>query len=97
MAKTLREYSVPSSSHIPTGMNSDQGNDGFELKSGLVNLVQANPFCGKASEDANAHLHNFLEVSSTINHRGATMANVRLQLFPTKQTSLLGMSVLMHS
>ena len=97
MAKTLREYSVPSSSHIPTRMNSDQGNDGFELNSGLVNMVQANPFCGKASEDANAHLQNFVEVSSTINHRGATMANVRLRLFPIKQTSLLGMSVLMHS
>jgi hypothetical protein len=97
MAKTLREDYVPSSSHIATGMNSDQGNDGFELKSGLVNMVQANPFCGKASEDANAHLQNFLEVSCTINHRSATMANVRLRLFPIKQTSLLGMSVLMHS
>ena len=55
MAKTPRQYSAPSSSHIPTGLNNDQGNDGFELKSGLVNMVQASPFCGKASEDANAH------------------------------------------
>ena len=37
MAKTLRQYSAPSSSHIPTGLNNDQGNDGFELKSGQVN------------------------------------------------------------
>jgi len=87
MAKTLRQYSAPSSSHIPTGLNNDQGNDGFELKSGLVNMIQASPFCGKASEDANAHLQNFLEVSSTINPRGITMDNVRLQLFPF---SLLG-------
>ena len=43
--------------HIPTGLNQDQaGNDGFELKTGLVNMVQASPFCRKASEDANAHL-----------------------------------------
>ena len=41
----------------------------------------------KASEDANTHLQNFLEVSSTINPRGTTMDNVRLQLFPF---SLLG-------
>src|SRR6185437_11620364 len=87
MAKTLRQYSVPSSSHIPTGLNNDQGNDGFELKSGLVNMVQASPFCGKALEDANAHLQNFLEVSSIINPRDTTMDNVRLRLFPF---SLLG-------
>ena len=87
MAKTLRQYLAPSSSHIPTGLNNDQGNDGFELKSGLVNMVQASPLCGKSLEDANAHLQNFLEVSSTINPRGTTMDNVRLRLFPF---SLLG-------
>ena len=50
-------------------------------------MVQASPFCGKASEDARAHLQNFLEVSSIINPRGITMDNVRLRLFPF---SLLG-------
>ena len=45
-------------------------------------MVQASPFCGKASEDAHAHLQNFLEVSSIINPRGTTMDNVRLRLFP---------------
>ena len=78
MAKTLRQYSAPSSGHIPNGLNNDQGNHGFELKSGLVNMVQVSPFCGKASEDANAHLQNFLEVSSTINPKGSTMDNICL-------------------
>ena len=82
MAKTLRQYLATSSSHIPTVLNNDQGNDGFEVKSGLVNMVQASPFYGMASEDANAHLQNFLEVSSTINPRGTTMDNVHLRLFP---------------
>ena len=50
-------------------------------------MVQASSFCGKASEDANAHLQNFLEVSNTINRRGTTMDNVHLRLFPF---SLLG-------
>jgi hypothetical protein len=81
MAKTLHQYSASSSSHIPTGLNTDQGNDGFELKTGLVNMVQVSPFCEKAFEDANAHLQNFLEVSSTINPRGTTMDNVHLRLF----------------
>ena len=85
--KTLRQFSAPSNSHIPTGLTNDQGTDGFEIKTGLVNMVQASPFCGKASEDANAHLQNFLEVSSIINPRGTTMDNVHLRLFPF---SLLG-------
>lgn len=85
--RTLRQYSAPSSTHIPMGLNNDRGTEGFELKTGLVNMVQASPFCGKATEDANAHLQNFLEVSSTINPKGTTMDNVRLRLFPF---SLLG-------
>ena len=50
-------------------------------------MVQASPFCGKASEDTNARLQNFLEVSSIINPKGTTMDNIRLRLFPL---SLLG-------
>jgi hypothetical protein len=37
----------------------------FELKPSLINMVQATPFSGKAYKDASAHLHNFLEISST--------------------------------
>ena len=85
--KTLRQFSAPSNSHIPTGLTNDQGTGGFEIKTGFVNMVQASPFCGKASEDANAHLQNFLEVSSIINPKGTTMDNIRLWLFPF---SLLG-------
>jgi hypothetical protein len=78
--KTLRQFSAPSSSHIPIGLHQEQaGNNSFELKTGLVNMVQASPFCG-TSEDANAHLQNFLEVSNTINPKGTTMDIVRLRL-----------------
>ena len=109
--KTLRQFSALSSSHIPTGLNINQaGNDGFELKIGLVNMVQASPFCGKASEDANAHLQNFLEVSNTINPKGTTLDDIRLRQFrshcsgrprrgsiPTRNISLHGKLVRMHS
>ena len=84
---TLRQFSALSNSHIPTGLNNYQGTDGFEIKTFLVNMVQASPFYGKASEDANTHLQNFMEVSSIINPRGTTMDNIRLRLFPF---SLLG-------
>ena len=51
------------------------------MKTRLVNMVQASPFCGKSSEDANAHLQNFLEVSNAINPKGTTMDVVCLWLF----------------
>ena len=49
--------------------------------------LSSSPFCGKAAEDANAHIQNFLEVSSTINPRGTMVDNVCLRRFPF---SLLG-------
>jgi hypothetical protein len=44
--------------------------------------VQQSPFCGKASEDANAHLQHFLEICSTFTIRGVTQDVVPLHLFP---------------
>jgi hypothetical protein len=45
-------------------------------------MVQQSPFCGKASEDANAHLQHFLEINSTFTIRGVTQDAVPLCLFP---------------
>jgi hypothetical protein len=50
-------------------------------------MVQQSPCCGKASEDANAHLQHFLEICSTFTIQGVTQDAVRLHLFPF---SLLG-------
>ena len=46
MARTLHDYSTPA-------VNTRNGN--FELRTGLLTMVQANQFCGLPSEDANAH------------------------------------------
>ena len=54
--KTLCDFSVPSAANVATGPNADVGDMNFELKSSLINMVQASPFCGKPNEDANAHL-----------------------------------------
>ena len=79
--KTICEFTVPSSSNIPTGPSVTVG-DGFELKPGVIHMVQASPFCGLASEDANSHLQQFLEICSTFTIKGATTDAVRLRLFP---------------
>ena len=42
--KTVHQFSAPSSSHIPIGLSNYQGNEGFELKTGLLNMVQAKMF-----------------------------------------------------
>jgi hypothetical protein len=44
-------------------------------------MVQQSPFCGKASEDANAHLQHFLEICNIFTIRGVTQDAVRLHLF----------------
>ena len=63
------------------------GDVNFELKIGLIMMVQANPFYGLPSEDANAHLQHFLELCDTIIMKDVTSKIIRLCLFPF---SLLG-------
>ena len=79
--KTLRDFSVPSAANVATGPNVDVGDMNFELKSSLINMVQASPFCGKPNKDANAHLQNFLELCKTVTIRGVTVDAIRLCLF----------------
>src|SRR6185369_12755191 len=64
--KTLHEFSVPSTDSVATGPNINVGDVNFELKSILINMVQASQFCGKRNEDANAYLQNFLELCDTV-------------------------------
>ena len=85
--KTLRDFSVPSAANVATGPNVDDGDLNFELKSSLINMVQASPFCGKPNEDTNALFQNFLELCKTVTIRGVTADAIRLCLFPF---SLLG-------
>ena len=75
--KTIRDYSAPSNINVKEGPI--VAIDGaFELKPALINMVQASPFCGKPSEDANAHLQHFLEICSTFTIKGVTADAIRL-------------------
>ena len=65
-------FSVPSAANVATGPNAVVGDVNFELKSSLINMVQASPFCGKPNEDANSHLQNFLEICKTVTIRGCS-------------------------
>jgi len=82
--KTLQEFSAPSLENIPIGprFEVEEGAPEFELKSSLINLVQATKFSGRAHEDVSAHLQNFLENGSTIRINGVDKDIILLRLFP---------------
>jgi hypothetical protein len=58
--KTLSEFSAPTTANIRTGPETNVGENGFELKPALINMVQASQFFGKAHEDISAYLQHFL-------------------------------------
>ena len=79
--KSLCKFSAPTTANIRTRPITDVGENGFELKPALINMVQANQFCLKAHEDASAHLQHFLEICSTFTIRGVTRDAILLHLF----------------
>jgi hypothetical protein len=84
--KTLCGFSAPTTNNIRTGPTEDIDRP-LELKPALINMVQASQFCGKAHEDASAHLQHFLEIYSTFTIKDVPRDAILLRLFPF---SLLG-------
>ena len=82
MAKSLRNYSVPNVANVPTGPAVNIGDKNFELRTGLIAMVQASPFCGLPNEDTNAHLQYFLELCDTSVIKDVAPDAIRLCLFP---------------
>jgi hypothetical protein len=63
--KCINDFSALSRANVKTSAETNIRDGSFELKPTLINMVQQSPFCGKALEDANAHLQHFLEICST--------------------------------
>ena len=85
--RTLHEFSTPTTANIHIGPTINIGDNGFELKPALINMVQASQFCGKAHEDVSAHLQHFLKICSTFTIKEVTQDAILLCFFPF---SLLG-------
>jgi hypothetical protein len=75
------DFLAPSSSNVRTGPEMNFRDDSFKLKRALIKRVQQSLYCGKASEDVNAHLQHFLEICSTFTMQVVTHDVVRLRLF----------------
>nr|GEU60538.1 reverse transcriptase domain-containing protein [Tanacetum cinerariifolium] len=53
----------------------------FELKHGLINLVQNKKFLGHYKEDPHAHIHYFNKITSTIRVPNVPSSSIKLMLF----------------
>jgi hypothetical protein len=80
--KSLREFSIPAIANVPIGPAVNLRDKNFELQTRLITMVQASPFCGLPSEDANAHLQQFLELCDTIIIKDIAPEAIKLRLFP---------------
>ncbi|GJX56509.1 reverse transcriptase domain-containing protein [Tanacetum coccineum] len=56
--------------------------DHFEIKTNLLQLVQANPFYGRKSENPNAHINSFKRITSTLRFRNVANDVIKLMMFP---------------
>ena len=54
----------------------------FELKPGLITMVQQNQFTGHPTEDPNEHLSIFLRMANTVKVNGVRPGVIKLHLFP---------------
>ena len=82
MVKTLHDYFIPIVASMPVGLAVNTRNGNFELRTGLIMMVQTNQFSGLPSEDANTHLQHFLELCDTIIIKDVAPESIRLRLFP---------------
>ncbi|GJZ32495.1 hypothetical protein Tco_0577931 [Tanacetum coccineum] len=56
--------------------------DHFEIKTNLLQLVQANPFYGRQSENPHAHINSFKRITSTLRFRNVPNDVIKLMMFP---------------
>ena len=79
--KSIHKFSAPTTDNIRTrpAVNIERT---FELKPGLINMVQANQFYGKAHEDASALLQHFLKICSMFTIQDVPRDAILLRLFP---------------
>ncbi|XP_038976653.1 uncharacterized protein LOC120107448 [Phoenix dactylifera] len=81
--RLLGDYAVPNVNGAqPSIVRPTVNANNFEIKPGLIQMVQQEQFGGGPSEDPHAHLANFLEICDTIKMNGVSDDAIRLRLFP---------------
>jgi hypothetical protein len=54
----------------------------YEIKPALLNLVMKEQFSGASTDDAAAHLHNFVELCEMQKYENVDSDIIKLKLFP---------------
>ncbi|GJT96882.1 hypothetical protein Tco_1092400 [Tanacetum coccineum] len=54
----------------------------FEIKTNLLQLVQANPFHGLENKNPHAHINSFKRITSTLRFRNVPNDVIKLMMFP---------------
>ncbi|GJW03232.1 hypothetical protein Tco_1562088 [Tanacetum coccineum] len=55
--------------------------DHFEIKTNLLQLVQANPFYGRENDNPHAHINSFKRITSTLRFRNVPNDVIKLMMF----------------
>ncbi|CAM8950414.1 unnamed protein product [Rhodiola kirilowii] len=81
--RTLGDYITPrvtgfQSAIAPPGIE----NNTWELKTGLIQMVQSNQFSGRMNEDPHQHLKWFVQMCNTVKTNGVPPESYYLRLFP---------------
>ncbi|CAM8892596.1 unnamed protein product [Rhodiola kirilowii] len=81
--RTLGDYTVPrvsgfQSAIAPPGI----ANNTWEIKTGLIQMVQNNQFLGRMNEDPHQHLKRFVQMCNTVKTNGVPPESYYLRLFP---------------
>ncbi|CAM8944881.1 unnamed protein product [Rhodiola kirilowii] len=81
--RTLGDYTTPrvtgfQSAIAPPGIEANT----WELKTGLIQMVQNSQFSGRVNEDPHHHLKRFVQMCNTVKTNGVSSESYYLRLFP---------------
>ncbi|GJX17209.1 hypothetical protein Tco_0218041 [Tanacetum coccineum] len=80
--RTMRNYSKPHEGYEDAIVIPEITANNFEIKHGLLNLVQNKQFFGNDKEDPHAHIRYFNKITSTMKIPNVPNTSVKLMLFP---------------
>ncbi|CAM8982836.1 unnamed protein product [Rhodiola kirilowii] len=83
MRRTLGDYTAPPVSLFQSAIASPGiANNTWELKTGLIQMVQNNQFSRRINEDPHQHLKHFIQMYNTVKTNGVPLESYYLRLFP---------------
>ncbi|CAM8944568.1 unnamed protein product [Rhodiola kirilowii] len=81
--RTLGDYTTPRVSGFQSAITPPRiANNTWELKTGLIQMLQNSQFSGRMNEDPHQHLKRFVQMCNTVKTNGVPPESYYLRLFP---------------